>query len=223
MAETIENIKAVLAILTQPAWIRDQRNALVFANQPYLELAHKMGISWKNRELPEIFPASQIAQHRSRLKRAGNKLIVASQLPALARYKVSLSSIKGLAVGCLVDATENIGSANNSGMVHIAGVIDALTTPVAVFDHKGRLTQFNSAYTDLWHLEDDWLQPGVNERAIIDRLHRHDLLPAMPDFQAWRTRHFQYYSSLKSWEDCWHLPDGRAINVIAAPASSEGG
>ncbi|VAW20557.1 FIG056333: sensor [hydrothermal vent metagenome] len=219
----IENIKAVLAIIEQPAWIRNNHNVLVFANKAYLKLAKEMGLSWSEKELPEIFPASQIAQHRCELERTGKKLVVATQSEHLARYKVSLSSIRGVVVGCLIGAGDGAGIDQNSGMVHIGGVIDALTTPVAVFDHKGHLTQFNQAYARLWHFDDDWLQYGVNERAIIDHLRRRDLLPSVPDYQAWRKRHFQYYSSLKSWEDCWHLPDGRAINVIAAPASSQGG
>ncbi len=223
VADAIENIQSVLAIMEQPAWIRDKHNVLVFANQAYLELADEMGLAKSKNELPEIFPASQIAQHRCELERTGKKLIVATQSEALSRYKVSLSFIKGVVVGCLIGGNENAKADQNSGMVHIGGVINALTTPVAVFDREGRLTQFNSAYARLWHFDDDWLQYGVNERAIIDRLRRRDLLPSVPDYQAWRTRYFQYYLSHKSWEDCWHLPDGRAINVIAAPASNEGG
>ncbi len=209
--------------MEQPAWIRDKHNVLIFANRAYLELANDMGLSWADQQLPEIFPASQIAQHRCELERTGKKLIVATQSEALSRYKVSLSFIKGVVIGCLIGGNETASAGQNSGMVHIGGVINALTTPVAVFDREARLTQFNSAYAGLWHFGDDWLQEGINERAIIDRLRRRDLLPSVPDYQAWRAKHFQYYSSLKSWEDCWHLPDGRAINVIAAPASREGG
>jgi len=222
-ADAQENIKAVLSILAQPAWIRDRHNVLVFANQPYLALADKMGLSWGKDELPEIFPASQIAQHRAALERKGDRLSVAGQLAALPGCKVSLSSIKGIVVGCLVAATENPSPGQNSGMVHIGGVINALTTPVVVFDSEGRLTQFNPAYRELWHLNDSWLRPGVNERAIIDRLRRQEMLPSVSDYQAWRSEHFQYYSTRKPRKECWHLPDGRTINVIAAPASSEGG
>src|SRR5690606_28949640 len=50
-------------------------------------------------------------------------------------------------------------------------------------------------------------------------------LPAEPDYHAWRSRHLAMAYSLKAprESDPWHLPDGRTINVIAAPASPAGG
>ncbi len=107
--------------------------------------------------------------------------------------------------------------------LHIDGVIDTFTTPVAIFDSQGDLKQFNRAYCDLWQLDDNWLRQGVNERAIIDRLHTKGRLPAVGDYQAWRKAHLDAYSLSGPREESWHLPDGRSITVIAAPASGEGG
>jgi len=221
--EATKNIGAVLAMLAQPAWIRDGNNKLVFANQAYVKLGAEMGLSTSENELPEIFPASRIAQHRCQLERSGGRVMVDSQSEALPGYRVSLSRIKGGSAGCLIAKTDKSAPVQNSAMEHAGGIIGTLTTPVAVFDPEGRLTQFNSAYADLWQLDENWLQAGLHERAIIDRLHRQDLLPAKPDYQAWRNEHLQHYANPRPREEDWYLPDGRTINVIAAPAASEGG
>ncbi len=107
--------------------------------------------------------------------------------------------------------------------LHIDGVIDAFLTPVAVFDAKGDLLQFNTAYCNLWQLDESWLRQGVNERAIIDHLRTKGRLPVVRDYQKWRREHLDAYSLSRSREESWHLPDGRSISVVAAPFGKEGG
>src|SRR5690606_13002382 len=108
---------------------------------------------------------------------------------------------------------------------HLAAVIEALSLPVAIFDAKRELVQADRAYAELWDLDPEWLRPGLEERAILDRLRTDGKLPAEPDYHAWRSKHLAMAYSLKAprESDPWHLPDGRTINVIAAPASPAGG
>ncbi len=64
----------------------------------------------------------------------------------------------------------------------------------------------------------------MDERAILDRLRTTGMLPNEPDYQAWRTRHLTSYQLTRPKElEPWHLPDGRTIQVIAAPAGPKGG
>jgi signal transduction histidine kinase len=50
------------------------------------------------------------------------------------------------------------------------------------------------------------------------------VLPNEPDYQAWRAKHLTSYQLTAPREsDPWHLPDGRTIQVIAAPAGPKGG
>ena len=107
---------------------------------------------------------------------------------------------------------------------HLGAIIDALTTPVAIFDAGRGLVQCNRAYASLWRLDPAWLKPGMDERAILDRLRTEGMLPAEPDYQAWRARHLQAYSLAAPREsEPWHLPDGRTVQVISAPAGPQGG
>ena len=115
-------------------------------------------------------------------------------------------------------------AADSNGLAHLSAIIDALATPIAIFNASRELVQSNRAYAQLWGLDPKWLKPGLDERAILDRLRTDGMLPAEPDYQAWRARHLQSYTLKEPREsDPWHLPDGRTVQVISAPAGPKGG
>ena len=115
-------------------------------------------------------------------------------------------------------------TASNEGLAHLSAIIDALATPIAIFNANRGLVQSNRAYAALWRLDPKWLQPGLDERAILDKLRTSGLLPAEPDYQAWRAKHLQSYTLKAPREsEPWYLPDGRVVQVISAPAGPNGG
>ena len=115
-------------------------------------------------------------------------------------------------------------SASAEGLAHLSAIIDALATPIAIFNANRELVQSNRAYAQLWRLDAKWLKPGIDERVILDKLRTMGMLPAEPDYQAWRARHLQSYQLREPREsDPWYLPDGRVVQVISAPAGPHGG
>ncbi len=64
----------------------------------------------------------------------------------------------------------------------------------------------------------------MDERAILDKLRTEGRLPNDPDYQGWRARHLESYQLARPKElEPRHLPDGRTVQVIAAPAGPKGG
>ncbi len=121
-------------------------------------------------------------------------------------------------------ATAPIPAPAPDGLAHLSAIIDALATPIAIFNAGRELVQCNRAYAQLWRLDPKWLRQGMDERAILDKLRTDGMLPAEPDYQAWRARHLQSYTLKTPREsDPWHLPDGRTVQVISAPAGPKGG
>src|SRR5690606_36712653 len=89
---------------------------------------------------------------------------------------------------------------------------------------KRELTQFNAAYANLWRLDRKFLTPGLDERAILDKLRTEGMLPNQVDYHNWRARHLESYERKTPFEaDPWHLRGGRQIKVISAPAGPNGG
>ncbi|HVW93687.1 MAG TPA: PAS-domain containing protein, partial [Devosia sp.] len=118
-------------------------------------------------------------------------------------------------------ATPVVAPPPAQGESRAAALVAALDLPVAIFDARHELVAFNAAYAALWKLA-DWLRPGLDERVVLDRLRRDGLLPSEPDYQGWRARHMESYALKARRTTPWHLPDGRMLNVTAAPAGDGG-
>ena len=59
----------------------------------------------------------------------------------------------------------------------------------------------------------------MDEKALLDKLRTEGALPNEPDYHAWRAQHLTSYQlKVPRESEPWHLPDGRTIQVIAAPA-----
>src|SRR5690606_35106167 len=122
-----------------------------------------------------------------------------------------------------VQRTEQPSQTEDPTIWHLTTVIDALATPIAIYDRGRRLIHFNRAYADYWALDPDWLASGPDERAVLDRLRTQGSLPNEPDYRGWRDRHLMSYQLTSPRETPWYMPDGRCVNVVSAPASRTGG
>ena len=74
----------------------------------------------------------------------------------------------------------------SEGFEQIAAIIDAITTPIAVFDKGRRLRHLNKAFATFWEFDPQWLEPGLDEGAILDRLRTQGQLPSEADYRAWK-------------------------------------
>jgi signal transduction histidine kinase len=202
---------AVLAGLEKPAYLRGSDGRLTFANAAYLKLAQELGHSGTATEPPELLGETW------RDEAGGNgPLSTLVSLGERRDFEVVEYPVASGWAGYL--APRASAPARDVGLSHLAGIIDALATPIAIFNAKRELVQCNRAYGKLWG------RVGMDERAILDKLRTEGVLPNEPDYHAWRARHLTSYQLTAPREsDPWHLPDGRTIQVIAAPAGPNGG
>lgn len=156
---------------------------------------------------------------------AANRNIAPAELADGARFDLVELVLGGRRGGYLrPKAQEPLAAPANEGLAHLSAIIDALATPIAIFNASRELVQSNRAYAQLWSLDPKWLRPGIDERAILDKLRTMGMLPAEPDYQAWRAKHLQSYTLKAPREsEPWYLPDGRTVQVISAPAGPHGG
>lgn len=220
-APATEPLRTILDIVPAPAFLRDQANRLIHVNAAYLDLMARTGKAGTASRPAEVLDPETLRQHLT-----GGRTINATigQAGMFALLTIPLGEGRAgilRPVQTALPAPQPVRAAQANQ--HLAVVIDALSVPVALFDARRELVQFNRAYAALWELE-GWLRPGLEERAILDRLRTDGKLPDEADYHAWRARHLNTsYSLTRPRESAWHLPDGRTVNVIAAPASAEGG
>ncbi|ODT76829.1 MAG: hypothetical protein ABS76_30120 [Pelagibacterium sp. SCN 64-44] len=212
-ADQAECARLILSGLSQPAGLRDGAGKLVYANAAYCALAQALGRPCSESRPADIRDAAAPGKDNG----------AALDFAAHGRFEpVEIDLPQGGAF--YLRALEAPRPAAESGLAHIGGIIDALATPIAIFNARRELTQFNQAYAALWHLDRKFLVLGLDERAILDKLRTEGMLPNQVDYHTWRARHLESYSRQEPFEaEPWHLPDGRTIKVISAPAGPEGG
>jgi signal transduction histidine kinase len=190
--------QAIITHMPEPAFLRLEDGKLDFANPALVNLAQTRGKSVENLDLDALAAAV-------------NCYVVEFDVPGgIGGYLASRKSIANTAPAPVV--------------APISGLIDNLGSPIAIFNAKRQLVQFNQAYSKLWGLDRLFLTPGTDERAILDKLRTEGRLPNTVDYHTWRANHLKSYERTEPFEaDPWHLPDGRTVKLISAPAGAEGG
>ncbi len=214
--------RTVLASLGKPAFLRDGSGRLAFANAAYHDLARALGRKTSESQPAELVDYGLLQRNRAVLGDARKPQSTMVTLGELGDFEVVDFPVNGGSAGYLHARQES--APRDAGLSHLSAIIDALATPIAIFNPNRELVQFNRAYCAMWDIDPNWLKLGMDERAILDKLRTDGKLPNEPDYQGWRTRHLNAYQLRVPKElEPWHLPDGRTLQVIAAPAGPKGG
>lgn len=103
------------------------------------------------------------------------------------------------------------------------GVLDLLSTAVALFSADQRLVYANPAYARLWRLDPDWIATGPTFGEIMDRQRQARRLPEVADFRAFRQAQVALFAAPElPPPDLMHLPDGSTIKVTMARLGAGG-
>jgi signal transduction histidine kinase len=216
-------IRTVLAALPRPAYLRGGDGRLLFANGPYAALARTLRKGGADEQPPELLEPVVLQRHLLALAEQRKPQSMTVTLGEAGVHELVEFPVGDGSAGFLAPRAE-AAPARDASLSHLSSIIDALATPIAIFNAGRELVQFNRAYCELWGLDPNWLKLGMDERAILDRLRTDGVLPNEPDYQAWRARHLTSYQLGTPREsEPWHLPDGRTIQVISAPAGPKGG
>ena len=175
--QTHDHLYRLLEHLPMPVWLRDGDQDIVFANQTRID-----------KTVGE--PARELAARAHTQKQALTErhLLILNESPQL--LEITESPLEGWpgTVGFAVDH-----SAREAKEVELSRqaaernqVLENLTTAIAIFDTSTNLVFFNTAYANLWQLEEAWLatEPSVGE--ILERLREDRRLPETVDFAAFK-------------------------------------
>ncbi|HKR88294.1 MAG TPA: ATP-binding protein, partial [Phenylobacterium sp.] len=96
--------------------------------------------------------------------------------------------------------------------------LNHIAEAVAVFGQGKRLIFYNTAFAELWGLEDAWLDEQPSHSEVLDRLRQRRRLPETADYAKWKAAELDRYEQLAAGpDDLWSLPDGRTLKVVRQP------
>jgi len=222
-----ERLREVIDALPIPAWRRVGADlSLADCNQAYAAAvdAPREAVLASRREIAAmVIPENGLAL-ASRARGTGvaqsesRHLVIGGSRRLLEFTEAPLPS--GDLVGYARDFTdlENIQAELARHIAAHAEVLENVAVAVAIYGPDTRLTFFNTAFSTLWRLEEDWLltEPTLDE--ILERLRERRRIPEHADFRAFKRQQAAMFTSLISpQEELLHLPDDRTLRLVISP------
>lgn len=96
-------------------------------------------------------------------------------------------------------------------------LMEQLRSAIAIFDADQRLEFYNSAFSQLWRLEDGWLNTRPKLGEIMERLRETRRLPEQADFRRFKQSWLDIFSAQGPHEDMLYLPDGTVLRSLFIP------
>ncbi|HUH83991.1 MAG TPA: PAS-domain containing protein, partial [Stellaceae bacterium] len=221
-----DRLRAMLDALPLPVWRRDGELRLVDCNSAYaaaIDATREKALA-EGREIA----AGVVAENgRSLATRARNAAVAQSEshhiVIAGARRLVEFNEAPaegGEVVGFAQDFTdlENIQAELARHIAAHADVLENVAVAIAIYGPDTRLTFHNTAFANLWRLEEDWLSTEPTLDEVLERLRERRRIPEHADFRAFKRQQLGMFTSLiEPQEELLHLPDERTLRLVVSP------
>jgi len=226
-----DRLRALIDGLPLPVWMRDGDLTPVVCNQSYARAVDAADPGAALEAGTELVPQALVREARALAARARASGLPRSaafhlvmegtrRLTELAEVPIQTAEEGLLTVGMAIDLTrqEELQSQLERHVAAHAEVLENLGTAIAIFSADTRLAFFNTAYSQLWRLDPDWLKGQPTYANILDSLRDHRRLPEAADYRAFKEEETRRFTSLlEAREDLLHLPDERTLRrVISA-------
>ena len=221
VTEEADSLRALLESFPGPAWRRDRLGRLAYVNSAYARSVEAAAPEDAVARGLELLERADRERSERLLREGGHFHEKLNVVAAGQRRLFDVVSVQGTAgsAGVALDVSdiEALEAALDRQAKAHALLIDRLPTAVAVFDAMKHLVSWNSAYRDMWQLDDAYLENAPTEGEILDKLRSERRLPEQGDYRGWKAQILAAYQSVETREDWWYPPDGRALRVVSSP------
>lgn len=231
-AETdMRRLQAAMNAFRYPVWMRNARGELIWCNNYYAEVLKttpedairdqkelpfttaKKSAQKTNQDMAELALRSGIAQKdRRHMVIDGNRhLMDIVELP-VPHLDITVGETWDIS---REDELEKEAARNTAAQ---RDLLEQLRTAIAIFTADQKLEFYNSAYAQLWQLEDQWLNTKPKLGEIMERLRETRRLPEQADFRRFKQTWLDMFTGLiGAHEDMLYLPDGGALRMLIVP------
>ncbi|PZO75116.1 MAG: alkaline phosphatase [Mesorhizobium amorphae] len=226
LAGDMSNLLGLVDALDMPVWMRATDGSLSYVNRAYaksVEAADPIAALRENREFLGTQAREAVAQAH------GAKPVFAGRLATVVEGDRRLFTVTDVAgphgsAGLAADVSgiEAIREEYERTLRSHTDTLDRLTTAVATFDPKMKLSFFNQAFARLWDLDAGFLESAPDNALLLDRLRSEGRIAEQPEWRRWKDALLSAYRAVEPEEHLWHLPDGRTLRVVANPQPKGG-
>lgn len=231
--EKIRQFEYLINNIPYPIWLRDENLNIKMVNRKYLDFVEsnnfdeitEKGIEINNATGESISKNVALTAHTAnKIKKQHEAVVVNGERRFMEVIETPFHFEQNLNIihsaGALIDITELDELKRNLKRHHSAQleILGTLDTAFAVFDEKYHLSFYNSAFANLWKLENIWLEQQPTYAMFLDVLREKRLLPEVPDYIAFKNEEQKAFSNIiEPKKDFLYLPDGRTFRRVRAP------
>ena len=204
-----ERLREMLDAIPIPVWRSNADHTLLDCNRAYagaVDATPDLAVA----ECRELAGGVRPGDRRHVVIGGARRLFEIGEIPARALETI----------GFAIDRTE-LETMEAELRRHIdahAEVLGAIRPAVAVYGRDMRLKFFNSAFSSMWVLADDWLAAQPSFEEVLERLREARQLPEAADFRAFKAEQLRMFTTLiQPQQELMHLPDDRALLTSIAP------
>lgn len=225
---------SALNALPLPLWVRNPRTEIIWCNKAYALTmdATQATVIADQKELPLKSATKKFGAGRALAQDALDKNAIAQTTGHIivkgSRRLMTVTEIPlpgGLTLGMALDITrqEELETEHRRHTAANKELLEQLGTAIAIFDAEQKLEFYNSAFAQLWGLEEQHLNSKPKMGDIMEKLREARHLPEQADFRKFKQGWLAMFTGLLApHEEMLYLPDGRALRMLAMPHSMGG-
>ncbi|MBV9218879.1 MAG: PAS-domain containing protein [Methylobacteriaceae bacterium] len=214
-------LRTMLDAIPDPVWLRDANDRLTWVNAAYARAvdakdsrdAVLRAIELLDRQARD---AAEAARRNNQIWRSRVGAVVSGERHVLSVVDVP-AQVGSVGIGNDLSELEAARGDLERQIESHRATLDRLPTAVAIFDRYKRLVFHNSAYRQIWSLEQGFLSQKPTDGEILDTLRVQHRLPEQADFRSWKAGLMAAYQAVEPIEQVWHLPDRRAVRTVISP------
>jgi len=217
-----------------PLWMRDESAAIIWCNQAYADLSGdppatvlvnqtelKLSSKVKTVSLKELslksLKTGEVQKIKSHIVANGKRYLMCLSERPLAGTHLSIGYARDLT------KEEELEAEFDRSLKAHEALLENLRSAIIIYDNDQKLEFYNTAYAQLWGLEEQWLnnKPPMND--LLEKLRETRQLPEQADFKAYKKTWTDMFTQLiDPFEDMMYLPNGKALRFLIIPRPTGG-
>lgn len=235
------HMQGALDFMPRPLWLRDRTQALIWCNATYADFVGRskdeiidqqkeiFGQLRKKKGQPkdEIPPGPELA---AQALKTGDTLdtrvhtIVKGDRMLMRITEIPMPGFDmTLGIAYNITREEELETQMKRYQSSNRELLEQLRSAIAIYSTDEKLEFYNSAFAQLWGLEDQWLNTRPRLGEIMEKLRETRRLPEQADFRRFKQSWLDMFTRLiEPYEDMMYLPDGTALRMLIIPHSMGG-
>ena len=228
-----KKLQAALDNIPAPVWMRDDKEDLLWCNRAYAKMvgvtpaaaiAEQKELSIKPIKKDEkTTPLSRDALTGNPAENKGGETMKAHVVSGGKRLLMTISTValeQGFTLEMAQDITreEELETEQKRNSAANMELLEQLGSAIGIYGPDYRLEFYNSAFAQLWGLEDRWLNTHPKLGDIMEKLRETRKLPEQADFKNFKQSWLNMFINLIGpHEDMLYLPSGSAVRMLVLP------